>query len=114
MNTPNFTRRELLRNAALGALALPLIGASAHAAEEKGKGGKEGKGGKAGKGEAASPTLYPPSSPDGRENGLRLGIASYSVRNLSLDDAIATVVALRVKNIALFRLHCDWEKATIE
>lgn len=106
MNDQNLTRRALLKQAALGALALPLMGASAQAAEQK----KAKARGKA----EASPTLYPPSSPDGRENGLRLGVASYSLRNMSLDDAIAAVQSLRIKNIALFRLHCDWEKATAD
>src|SRR5688572_33500081 len=50
--------------------------------------------------------------PDGRENGLRLGIASYSIRDLKLDEAIATVKSLRISSIALFRLHCNWEGAT--
>ena len=63
---------------------------------------------------APSPTLYPPSSPDGRENGLRIGVASYSLRELGLDEAISTVLALRIKNIALFRAHCNWEAASVD
>lgn len=107
MNPENLTRRHLLKSAALGAFALPVLASVAGAAEEKK--------GKAKKAEAApSPTLYPPSSPDGMENGLRLGIASYSLRTIDLDSAISVVQALRVKNIALFRLHCDWEKASVE
>lgn len=103
------SRRDALKSAALGALALPLFGSSAWAAdaakEKKGKGKAE---------KEASPTLYPPASPDGRENGLRIGVASYSLRNLALDAAIETVVALRVKNIALFRAHCNWEAASVD
>lgn len=107
MNPENLTRRHLLKSAALGAFALPVLASVARAADEKK--------GKAKKAEAApSPTLYPPSSPDGMENGLRLGIASYSLRTIDLDSAISVVQALRVKNIALFRLHCDWEKASLE
>jgi sugar phosphate isomerase/epimerase len=104
-------RREALKAAALGACALPLLG-SALIGADAAKGSKAKKSGKAG--EEASPTLYPPSSPDGRENGLRIGIASYSLRNISLDDAISTVLALRVKNLALFRNHCNWEAASVD
>jgi inosose dehydratase len=108
LNPQTVTRRAALKTAVLGALSFPLLGAVASAAEKK-----KGKSPKSGKGEA-SPTLYPPSSPDGRENGLRLGVASYSLRTMDLDSAIATVQSLRIKNIALFRLHCDWEKASVE
>lgn len=103
MNAPTtLTRREALKTAAVGALALPMIGATSRAAEKK----------KAAPAPAALPTYA--SFPEGRENGLRLGIASYSVRNLSLDEAIATVKVMRISNIALFRLHCNWEGATVD
>jgi inosose dehydratase len=103
------SRREALKSAALGALALPLLGSAVLGADAA-----KDKKGKAKAEKEASPTLYPPSSPDGRENGLRLGVASYSLRNLPLDPAIETVLALRVKNIALFRAHCNWEAATVD
>ncbi len=96
------TRREALKTAALGALVIPIIGVTSRAAEKT----------KAAPAAAALPTYT--SFPDGRENGLRLGIASYSLRNLPLDEAIATVKVMRVSNIALFRLHCNWEGATVE
>lgn len=95
------TRREALKTAALGALAVPVLGAVARGAEKK---------------QAAPPPAALPSYtsfPDGRENGLRLGIASYSLRNLPLDEAIATVKVMRISNIALFRLHCNWETAPV-
>lgn len=107
----SLTRREALKTAALGVVTLPFLGSIALAADAgKAKGGKSGKAEKA----DASPTMYPPASPDGRENGLRIGIASYSLRNMSLDDAIATVKSLRVVNIALFKNHCNWETASVE
>ncbi len=105
MNTRPLSRRDALKTAALGVATLPFLGALAHAAD----GARKGKGGKA---PEASATLYPPSAPDGRENGLRLGVASYSLRTMALDDAIATVKALRLVNIALFRAHCNWEAAS--
>ncbi|WP_414663432.1 sugar phosphate isomerase/epimerase family protein [Horticoccus sp. 23ND18S-11] len=105
MNHHHLTRREALRTAAFGAAALPFLGSAVFAAD----------GAKAPKAEKApAPTLYPPSSPDGRENGLRLGVTSYSLRNMSLDDAIATVTALRLKNMALFKNHCNWETASVD
>ena len=96
---PSVTRREALRTAALGALVVPVIG-SAFAAEKKQKAP-----------EAALPTYA--SFPDGRENGLRLGVASYSLRNLPLDEFISVVKVLRISNVALFRLHCNWEGAPV-
>jgi inosose dehydratase len=105
----SLTRREALKTAALGALTLPLLGSALLGADAKERKAKSPKAEK-----EASPTLYPPSSPDGRENGLRIGIASYSLRAIPLDEAISTVVALRVKNIALFRNHCNWETASVE
>jgi sugar phosphate isomerase/epimerase len=95
------TRRETLKTAALGALSLPLAGTIARAAEKKAA--------------AAPPAALPTyaSFPDGRENGLRLGVASYSLRNLPLDEFIATVKVLRISNVALFRLHCNWETAPV-
>jgi inosose dehydratase len=104
----HLTRREALKTALLGAATLPLLssafGADAAAAAKAGKAAQA----------PAAPIPYPPASPDGRENGLRLGVASYSLRNMSLDDAIATVKTLRISNIALFRLHCNWETATVD
>ena len=85
------TRRQALRTAALGALALPLLNTRSFAADK-------------------------PAAPTGgdREHGLRLGIASYSTRMMSLDESIATVKALRISNLALFRAHCAWETASVD
>jgi inosose dehydratase len=92
MHLPNnLTRREVLRTAAFGALSLPLLGTVGRAAA------------------AAAAPVAP-----ARSERLRLGVASYSLRNLSLDDAIATVKTLRISNIALFKNHCAWETASID
>jgi inosose dehydratase len=106
MTPHHVTRREALKTAALGAVTLPLLGTLALAAEKSAE--KKGKGGA-----PATPPTYK-TFPEGRENGLRLGIASYSIRDLPLDDAIKTVQLLRISNIALFRLHCNWEGATVD
>lgn len=88
------TRRELLRTAALGAAALPLLGGSLSAAP------------------AAAPLAAP--SPDARDHGLRLGVTSYSTRTMTLDASIETMKVLRIANLALFRQHCNWESAPLE
>ena len=97
----HLTRRQLLKAAALGAAALPLLGASVRGADAKKKKGEPA---------APAPTTEPLTkvSPDGRENGLRLGVATYSLRNLSVDDAIATLKVLRIVNAGVFRLHIPW------
>jgi sugar phosphate isomerase/epimerase len=88
----------MIKTAALGALALPLLNSVARAAE------------------AAAPTGASPQSVSGaeREHGLRLGVASYSTRMMSLDETIAVLGVLRIHNVGLFRAHCDWEKATVD
>ena len=87
------TRRAALRTAALGALALPLVNLRSAA--------------------AGQPAATTPSG-GGREHGLRLGIASYSTRMMSLDETIATIKALRITNTGLFKAHCNWETATVD
>ena len=91
------TRREALRTAALGAFALPFLNARSFAAEKT----------------ASAPAAPAPVAP-AKPEALRLGVASYSLRNLTLDEAIATVQTLRISNIALFRLHCNWETASVD
>lgn len=92
MHQKNLTRREALRTATFGALALPFLNARAFAAE------------------TAAPAIAASMKPE----ALRLGVASYSLRNLTLDEAIATVKTLRISNIALFKNHCNWEGASID
>lgn len=82
------TRREALKTAALGAMALPLLNAATPAMEPA----------------RTSATV----SSDGREHGLRLGVATYSTRHLSADETIATLKVLRIVNAGVFRLHLPW------
>ena len=80
-SAPFLTRRDLLKTAALGAVALPALGSLALAADAKKKA-------------AATPPapqaepLFKPSA-DGREHGLRLGITSYSTRTPSMVETFA-------------------------
>ena len=83
------TRREALRAAALGALALPLPNSRAFAADS-----------------AIAPT---PKSPL-----LRFGCATYGQRLLSVDELLTALKALRLTNVALYKTHLDVETATPE
>ncbi|MEO6004051.1 MAG: sugar phosphate isomerase/epimerase [Opitutus sp.] len=102
----HITRREALRTAALGALTLPLLKTSLWSAEAA-------PAAPAAPGAPAS-TAAPKAAADDREHGLRLGVASYSTRMLTLDETIAVVKVLRLKNVGLFKSHCDWQSGTVD
>ncbi len=89
------SRRDVLKTLAGGAALLPLLGTSipAFAAAE-----------------AAMPADA--KTGGGWENGLRLGMTTYSTRTFTLDDSIAVLKVLRLKNAAVFKAHCNWETAT--
>lgn len=103
MTSHPLTRRTALKSTLLGLAALPGTTAIVNAAEKKQR-------------EAAAGPALPDYAafPGGRENGLRLGVTSYSLRNLPLDEVIAVLKVMRIVNVALFRLHCNWEAATLE
>lgn len=86
------TRREILKTAAVGALTLPWL-AAASAAETPAV--------------SAAATAV-------REHGLRLGLATYSTRMMSLDDTITAIKALRLPNAGLYKAHCNWETVTVD
>lgn len=105
MTPQNLSRRTAVKQL-LGAVSIPVLAsAGLRAADTPKKNAKKAE-------PAAQPTYA--SFPEGRENGLRLGVASYSLRHLSLDEALATIKVLRISNVALFRLHCNWEGATVD
>jgi sugar phosphate isomerase/epimerase len=83
MDHPLLTRREALAKAALAGLALPLLGAS----------------------QALRAGAEPAPSAPRQSPRLILGLAGYSLRKLSIDDAIAAAKALRVESISVFRVH---------
>ena len=85
------TRRTALKTAALAALGLPLITRSTFAATA-----------------ASSPASAK------KPAALPLGVASYTTRMLNLDETIATLRVLRIPNLALTRIHCNWEAATAD
>ena len=87
-----FTRREALKTAALGALALPFLGGSSGCA-------------------TAAPSTATPFAPDA-EHGLRLGVAGYTFRNLAVGESIAAMKILRLTNAGVFKGQLNWETAT--
>jgi sugar phosphate isomerase/epimerase len=88
--TDSISRRQALKTVAISALALPLLGTNAFAAE------------------AAGPAIAP------AKEKLRLGVASYSTRMMSVDDTLSTLKVLRITNCGLFKTHLPWESATPE
>lgn len=91
MKSSPLTRREILRCAALGTLALPLLKTSAVGAE-----------------------AAPAPAPSTAKEPLRLGVATYSTRDMTLDDTISALKALRITNAGLYKKHCDWETVSVE
>jgi inosose dehydratase len=81
------TRREVLKLFAGSAMSLPLLQL---------------------RGLAAQPTDAAKAA-SGFEHGLRLGMTTYSTRTLSFDDSISVLKLLRLKNAAVFKVHCNWE-----
>lgn len=96
MNPPShLTRREALKVAAVSAVSLPFLRGFSRAAE-------------------AASGVTAARVADDREHGLRLGLTSYSTRNLTLDATIETAKVLRLSNLALFRAHHNWETASLD
>jgi inosose dehydratase len=93
-----FTRREALKTAAIGAAVLPFLSQSAWSAEPAAATKKAG-------GNRRGP---------GYENGLRLGVATYSTRTMSFDDSIAVMKAVRIVNVNVFRAHLNLETASVD
>jgi sugar phosphate isomerase/epimerase len=87
MNAHTLTRREAVKALALSGLALPLLGTGSQALAQ-----------------AAS-------RPAGRRTPLRIGLATYSLRHLPIDDAIPVMKDMRVEFIGPFRTHIPWAGA---
>src|SRR5438270_13052634 len=84
----SISRRQALKALAVSAFALPVLGRDTFAAESTVS--------------VAAPV----------KEKLRLGVASYSTRMMSVDDTISTLKVLRVTNCGLFKTHLPWETAT--
>src|SRR5581483_4430029 len=93
MSNPNFlSRRNLLKAGVLAGATLPFVGA-----------------------ESVVPAAAPVAAPNGDPwHGLKVGAASYSVRNLQLDDAIKAIqrVGLKYVSIKNVKTHVDLNSTT--
>jgi inosose dehydratase len=88
----SLNRREALKVAALSALSLPLIGvASASAAE-------------------ANSTIKRAS----RAPVLKLGVASYSLSKLPVEEVIVVLKQLEITGVSLYKSHAPWADGTPE
>jgi inosose dehydratase len=83
MDDPNLSRREAIKRAAIVAVLLPLMGAAPAAASE----------------DAVKPVDAVPKA------RFRLGLAGYTLRKFSADQAIEVVKELKVTSLALFKTH---------
>ena len=91
MPEKNFlSRREALKVAALSALSLPLAGAVTIAAAE---------------------TESPPKKKN-RTAALKLGVASYSLAKLPVDEVIAALKQLEITAVSLYKTHAPWADGT--
>jgi inosose dehydratase len=84
-----FSRRDALKGAALAAIGFPLLRPLSMFA------------------------AAPISLPD-RTRGIKLGLASYTLNTLTVDQVIAVASQLELKTVSLFRLHCPWGTGTVE
>ena len=93
------TRRDVLKSAALAAAAFPLAGSAALAAD-------------------APKELVKPASPEapGKDawKGLKAGVASYSLRGLPLEDAIAAIKRVDLHFVSIKDKHLKLTSTTDE
>jgi inosose dehydratase len=82
MNANTLTRRQAVKALALAGVGLPLLGGQ-HALAQAAK--------------ASS-----------RRTPLRVGLATYSLRHLPIDDAIPVMKDMRIELIGPFRTHIPW------
>lgn len=82
------TRREVLQKTVMAVASLPLLGMTA--------------------GVNAAESDPAPVSRD-RTHGLDLSVASYTLGKLPVDEVIAALRKLELRNVALHRLHCPWD-----
>ncbi len=85
MSRDTITRRNALKNLALTGLAIPALAAGSVWAQGQ-----------------------PAGRPAGRRIPLRLGLATYSLRHLPINDAIPVMKDMRIEFIGPFRTHIPW------
>jgi sugar phosphate isomerase/epimerase len=85
-----FSRRQALKVAALSALGLPMMGPASASAEQTN------------------------SSPNKTNRGsqLKLGVATYSLAKLPVDEVIAVLQQLDITAVSLYKTHAPWADGT--
>ena len=86
----SITRRTALKTAAVAALAYPFLRPFSAL--------------------AADASMTPPN----RTHGIKLGLATYSLNTLTVDQIIPIVRQFDLKTVSLFRLHAPWGTGTVE
>ena len=84
-------RREALKVAAITAFSLPMMGATSVAADA----------------DSAVQTAR-------RASALKLGLASYSLSKLPVEQVIATLKQLEITAVSLYKSHAPWADGTPE
>ncbi len=86
----NFTRREALKVTTLSALSLPLIGVTSASAAETNSSIKQ----------------------TSRAPALKLGVASYSLAKLPVEEVIKVLKQLEITAVSLYKTHAPWADGT--
>jgi sugar phosphate isomerase/epimerase len=83
MDVRDVTRREALKKAAFAGMLLPLLGTLPGLRAD----------------DAA------PAAPETKGPALRLGLATYSLRKMTADQAVAALADMKITSISVFRVH---------
>jgi sugar phosphate isomerase/epimerase len=86
----SLNRREALKAAAVSALSLPLVGVAS-----------------ASESEIVSPLKNP-----GRAPALKLGVASYSLAKLPVEEVIPALKQMEITAVSLYKSHAPWADGT--
>ncbi len=89
----NLTRRDLMKSAALAASVLPLTRLDAA---------------------ANSINLFATAAPGDVWRGLKVGVASYTLRKMPLDQAIKAIQRVGLKYVSIKDAHCPLKSSTEE
>jgi sugar phosphate isomerase/epimerase len=88
----SFNRRKALKVAALSALGFPLFRAASSLAVD----------------------TVPSAKKENHSSALKLGLASYSLSKLSVEEVIVALKQLEIPSVSLYKSHCPWSDGTPE
>jgi inosose dehydratase len=90
-SSSSFSRRDALKTVAMSALALPILGSALRAAD---------------------PSALPAKSKRHAQMIPKLGLATYSLAKLTVDEVIAVMTRLELKGASVYRTHAPWTEGT--